>query len=246
MGLSAMVWLSAGAAAVCLLAALLASDIQIEASLKRKQNDDTVRIRVTALFGLVRRQKVMRVLPMGDGAGPVKPFLAFTKTIRKLGPWVTETALRVRCEEFVWVTRIGLGDAASSAIAAGAVWSVKSPLVGVFARLVRMQAMPRLAVLPLFNETRFETDLHGRFSIRTASALAAVFRLVVHIVRSRGGVRRWWKARQNAKRDAQRETQQDPKRDGRRDTERDAKRDDLRETRRNTRRNLQQDAKRNA
>lgn len=201
MGSETVVWLLAGAAAVVGLAAILASDIRVEASLKRKQNDDTVRIRVTALYGLVRWQKVVPVLPAGDGSGDLKPFFAFFKMLRKFGPWVKETALGVRCLDLAWVTRIGLGDAAASAIAAGAVWGIKSPLVGAFTRLVRMQAMPRLAVVPLFNETRFETELTGRFRLRTASALMAAVRLLRHMLRTRGGIRPWRQAGRKKKRE---------------------------------------------
>jgi hypothetical protein len=299
-----------------IVAALLASDVVVETTVKRKQSDDMVRIGVTALFGLVRRQYVITALTWGQGglkviwrmekgsgsgsgspppsepgaadaapsasgaapsgspqadtarteaaqAGtdrPVAPgsardqamppglarsdwngdsvrtdpaqpgagadktdlaarrqarpdpqshstvtidmkkmkksyrkFMAMLKATWEMKEWMAGTARHVRCPELVWVTRIGLGDAAESAVAAGVVWGIKAPLVGWFTRFIRMQRLPQLAVVPLFNEVYFETEFSGSFRIRLGSLLAAIIRLVWRVLRVPGGLRRWRK-----------------------------------------------------
>lgn len=229
----AAVW-PAGIALVAagVLAALLASEISVEVSFKRENHDDTIRLAVTALYGLVRRQVAIPVVKWegagvkvkwgmekgkraaGAGPGPeavqaapmrstkinkrtvaegYRKFVLLLRATHELKKWLAATARRVRCLELAWVTRIGLGDAADTAVAAGAVWSVKAPLVGWLTRHVRMQAVPQLNVVPLFHEAHFAMELRGRFRMRLAAALAALVHLAWRALRIRGGLRRWWK-----------------------------------------------------
>lgn len=124
-------------------------------------------------------------------------FVRLLQATFELKQWMTATLRRVRCQDVVWVTQVGLGDAADSAVAAGVVWSVKAPVVGWVASSVRMMNEPRLAVVPLFNEWHFETVLQGKFRIRLAAALGAAIHLIWRILRIRGGAIRWWKVLAN-------------------------------------------------
>jgi hypothetical protein len=245
MGWVAVLGLLAVVAVAAVLVAVLASDICVKATLRRERSDDMIRICVTALFGLVRRQIVITALTWGDGgvkviwrvekgmdgtppqqgqqpvssppppaSPPDRPdakqhrtvtidmkkikksyrkFYAMLMATRALKAWMADTARRIRCPELVWNTRIGLGDAAESALAAGVVWGFKAPLVGWFTRYVRMQSIPRLAVVPLFNEMYVETEFSGTFRMRAGSLLAALIRLIWRVVRVPGGLRRWRK-----------------------------------------------------
>lgn len=223
---SVTVWLVLAAVAVVVLAAFFMSEIKVEASLKRKNDDDMIRISVVALYGLLRRQMVIPMLMWeGDGvkvkwkmekggeaaaegqqaARPrtvnidqkkvkraYRNFVLLLEATFHLKKWMAATIRNVRCRELVWGTRIGLGDAAASAIAAGVIWSVKAPVIGWFTNLVRMQTMPQLSVVPQFNETNFETVFRGQFHIRVAAALVSLVYLVWRVLRVRGGIRRWW------------------------------------------------------
>lgn len=120
-------------------------------------------------------------------------FVQLMRATLELKKWLAASLRKVRCRDVVWVTQIGLGDAADSAVAAGVVWGVKAPVVGWVASSVRMMNEPRLAVVPLFNEWHFETVVQGKFRIRLATALAVLIHLAWRVLRIRGGIRRWWK-----------------------------------------------------
>lgn len=223
MGWVTAVWLVLAGAVAGLAAALLVSDIKLDVSVKRENEDDTIRLSLVMLFGLVRRQIAIPLLkwegmsvklvmsPSGPSGQPgvsrqtmkidrekvkksYRQFLQLLQATYQLKKWVRDTARRVRCTELVWTTQIGLGDAADTAMAAGAVWGVKSPLVGFVSGVIRLQSMPQLAVMPLFNEMHFETVFRGKFRIRLGAALLSIFRLGWRVLRIRGGLRRWWGA----------------------------------------------------
>ena len=44
--------------------------------------------------------------------------------------WMKQTLAKVECTELKWITRVGVGDAPETAITTGAIWGIKSSLLG--------------------------------------------------------------------------------------------------------------------
>lgn len=90
--------------------------------------------------------------------------------------WITN---RIRFENFYWVTRIGLDDAAATAIAAGGCWAAKSCIA---AALWRRHCCPRvrpfIQVIPEYNQEVFHTDFECIFSVRLGHIIGAGIRLL--------------------------------------------------------------------
>ncbi|RTE10505.1 DUF2953 domain-containing protein, partial [Paenibacillus whitsoniae] len=86
---------------------------------------------------------------------------------------------------------VGLGDAPETAITTGAVWGIKSSLIGFGARYVQMTAKPMVNVVPLYNQKQFATELHMKGRIRMWWVLKAGIRLVVRAAKVKGGLRTW-------------------------------------------------------
>lgn len=108
-----------------------------------------------------------------------------------LHSWSKQTLARMECTRLRWVTQIGLGDAPETAITTGAVWGIKSSLLGFGARYVQMTAKPMVNVVPLYNQKQFATELHMKGRIRMWWALKAGIRLVVRAAKVKGGLRTW-------------------------------------------------------
>lgn len=90
--------------------------------------------------------------------------------------WVTS---KVRFERFYWVTRIGLADAADTAIAVGFFWSVKGYITAaLWHKHYHTAFRPLLKVTPVYNREVFHSDFECIFSVRLGHIIGAVIRLL--------------------------------------------------------------------
>ena len=87
--------------------------------------------------------------------------------------WMKMTLAKVECTELKWITRIGVGDAPETAITTGAVWGIKSSLLGFAIRYVKLAAKPRIDVIPQYNKTQFATEFRFAGRIRVWFAVTA-------------------------------------------------------------------------
>jgi hypothetical protein len=90
--------------------------------------------------------------------------------------WVTD---KIRFERFYWVTRIGLDDAALTAITVGMLWSIKSYIVAtLWHKHCCTRAKPVVRVLPAYNREEFHMDFECIFSVRLGHIIGAGIRLL--------------------------------------------------------------------
>jgi hypothetical protein len=90
--------------------------------------------------------------------------------------WVTD---KIRFERFYWVTRIGLDDAALTAITVGMLWSIKSYIVAaLWHKHCCTRAKPVIRVLPAYNREEFHTDFECIFIVRLGHIIGAGIRLL--------------------------------------------------------------------
>jgi hypothetical protein len=105
--------------------------------------------------------------------------------------WMKMTLAKVECTELKWITRVGLGDAPETAITTGAVWGIKSSLLGFTVRYVKLIAKPRIDVIPQYNEKQFATEFRFAGRIRVWFAVTAGIRLLYRAAKIKGGIRTW-------------------------------------------------------
>lgn len=105
--------------------------------------------------------------------------------------WMKQTLAKVECTELKWITRVGVGDAPETAITTGAVWGIKSSLLGFAVRYVKLTAKPRIDVIPQYNEKQFATEFRFAGRIRVWVAVMAGMRLLYRAAKIKGGIRTW-------------------------------------------------------
>ncbi|MBP1962018.1 DUF2953 domain-containing protein [Paenibacillus aceris] len=105
--------------------------------------------------------------------------------------WTKQTLAKVECTELKWITRVGVGDAPETAITTGAIWGIKSSLLGFTMRYVQVKATPRVDVIPQFNAKHFSTEVRIAGRIRVWYVLFAGVRLMVRASKVKGGIRTW-------------------------------------------------------
>ncbi|MEC0232697.1 DUF2953 domain-containing protein [Paenibacillus alba] len=109
----------------------------------------------------------------------------------QLYSWLKQTLARVECTELKWITRVGVGDAPETAITTGAIWGIKSTLLGFTIRYVKLMTKPRVDVIPQYNQKQFSTEFRFAGRIRVWFALFAGVRLLVRAAKVKGGLRTW-------------------------------------------------------
>ncbi|MDA8352033.1 MAG: DUF2953 domain-containing protein [Firmicutes bacterium] len=102
----------------------------------------------------------------------------------------------VVCEQLIWKSAVGTGDAASTGVVTGIFWGIKSTLIGFAGSYIRWQEAPRLDIEPLFHSEKIETTLDSIIRFRVGHAILAVIHLLIRMIRnSKGGEGNWQSTR---------------------------------------------------
>lgn len=198
------------------------SSIRLKIRFAHREGDDEVTVDARGLYGLIRLRYSVPVIGWGEKglilktetinrigerliAGDdititrekIEQFVQRSKWLlaytARFVEWTKAVMARTVCTELTWVSRIGLGDAADTAIATGVVWGLKTSLLGLLFRHIRLQARPSLSVQPQFNRMQFTTEGVCVLKLRVAYALYAIFLLLHRILRVKGGLKAWRK-----------------------------------------------------
>lgn len=111
---------------------------------------------------------------------------------RGLKKWMNTTLRRITLVSMEWSTNVALTDAAHTATLTGALWALKSTLIGWLSYRVSLQQRPKLFVVPVFGSCPlFSTELNCTAEIRLGNAVYAGMVLVVRVLKVKGGVKKW-------------------------------------------------------
>lgn len=99
--------------------------------------------------------------------------------------FLVRLAQRTFWHRITWTTRVGLGDAATTAILAGAVWGVKAGVALAIRRWLRLApGQPEYQVVPVFADRETTSLIVGSGTIRAGHVVGAVLILVVEVGRA--------------------------------------------------------------
>lgn len=119
--------------------------------------------------------------------------------VREFTDWLHHTLMHVKCSEFRWDTRLGIGDAAQTAMATGTLWAVKSTLFGYIFQYVHLETKPKLTIQPQYNQMEFSTEFSCRANIRIGFLFYSMLLLAWRIMKTERGLITWTKALFRAK-----------------------------------------------
>lgn len=122
----------------------------------------------------------------------VKKLLEFINRIKLRAHDLQEVAKftlsKFKCEQFEWYTRVGVGDAASTAMVTGLFWGVKTTLIGVITRYITLRTTPRINVVPAYYSTEVDTRFLCIFRYRIGNSIIAVVRILFKLIKGREGI----------------------------------------------------------
>lgn len=111
---------------------------------------------------------------------------------RGLKKWMASTLKHISFHKLDWSTNVGLQDAAHTATLTGALWGLKTTLIGWLSCYIRLRQRPRLFVVPVFDKPpQFVTEIEMSGEIRLARALYAGFVLIARVLKVQGGFKKW-------------------------------------------------------
>jgi hypothetical protein len=197
----------------------MASHITVQVYASRRKNNDHIQVDVKALFGIVKLRFKIPILQFKgmlkgldlqtqqtgtgvqkDGKTHITPqkmkesvhdLDQLIKHTFQFSKWVKSLLSHIKCNKLRWDTRIGVGDAAQTAVATGVIWGLKASLIGYICQYIRLETNPRIYVSPQFNDTHFSTEALCIANIRTGYAISAGLLLLYRIVRVKGGLKTW-------------------------------------------------------
>jgi hypothetical protein len=105
--------------------------------------------------------------------------------------WLKDTLKHIHCTRIFWKTEVGVGDAPETAVTTGMVWGLKTSLLAVVFRFIKLDAQPELHVVPQFNQTKFTTQLLLLAYIRVFHILAACLYLLYRVFKVKNGLKTW-------------------------------------------------------
>lgn len=85
---------------------------------------------------------------------------------------------KVAIKKFEWETLIGVGDAAYTAIAAGALWTMKGSIISLLSHYLQLKEMPKLSITPHFQAAVIQTRLTCMIQFRIGHAILAGLKLI--------------------------------------------------------------------
>ncbi|WP_019536711.1 DUF2953 domain-containing protein [Paenibacillus ginsengihumi] len=215
-----MVWWWAAGIVIVLIGLLLASDVRLRLDARRLHNNDHYEVELRALYGLIRRkygvpmisaasfglelkteqinrrsEQLMREnkrkVTLEQIQTAIERFRHLLQHTPDFYQWLRDTLRHVHCMRMEWKTGIGAGHAPETAFAAGMIWGLKTSLLSYIFRFIRLDAQPKLQVMPCFNELRLTTEAEAHFRIRIIYLFQSMFILLFRVLKVKGGLKAW-------------------------------------------------------
>ncbi|HEX6922638.1 MAG TPA: DUF2953 domain-containing protein [Bacillales bacterium] len=108
----------------------------------------------------------------------IRKFHRLLRNIEGLNRIIKRFLSRITVSRFEWHSRFGLGDAAWTGMATGAVWAVKGNIIGLITHYMQLVVEPDLSVEPVWQADYSETDLSCMISFRVGQAMGAGLQIV--------------------------------------------------------------------
>lgn len=80
---------------------------------------------------------------------------------------------QIKILQFIWVTEIGTGDAASTGIATGCGWALKGNVLAIMRQLFNLRTKPRIQVYANFQNPVIRTNFHCMFQVKVGQTILA-------------------------------------------------------------------------
>ncbi len=205
-------WLTLGAVLLVALLVLLAavSLVRIRIRYAHSGSRDQMIVIVRALYGAYRYRVIIPGMMIKGRnfmyekksshhfAGKSKLNMPKTNVglswifrLREFRPMLRGIMKKVECTRYRLDFRVGTGDAPSTAVLSGVLWTVYGCAVAITGEWVRLRTRPYGEVMPVYREPEFSVVWEADFRFRAGPMLAAVLRTAIRHMPLRDTVKQW-------------------------------------------------------
>ncbi|PAV30146.1 hypothetical protein CIL05_06680 [Virgibacillus profundi] len=172
---------------IFLFLVLLFSRINITFNYTYSQNENMLLISVSIFRLKVFRKNVNLKDKNKNGADIFDDltFDSFPKEIKNMVQQIkalnnTATLLlkNIQIHKLKWITGGGTGNADTTGIVSGGVWTLKGALIGLLAGKVRLKCKPIINIIPHFQARYIQTNFDCIVSIRLGQAIYALLKVM--------------------------------------------------------------------
>jgi hypothetical protein len=108
-------------------------------------------------------------------------YLMFQNTlrhVRNLYRILAQFLKKIKISHLEWHSAVGLGEASSSAVAAGTVWGIKGIVLQLINTFFRLKGTPSISVVPVFQGMHSETRLSCMVSFKIGHAIVVMLKIL--------------------------------------------------------------------
>jgi len=95
----------------------------------------------------------------------------------------------VYIEKYRWETKIGVGEPMETGVLVGIAWSIKSSILGIVSKFVRLRGKPFVNINPDFDHELFQTHFECIVRFRVGNVILTGIRILTKYVK--GGRKKW-------------------------------------------------------
>lgn len=182
-----MIWILIVLSFFLLIAAVLYSRINVTFSYHYTQEEHILSVKV-AIYKLKIIKKRINLseeisTPKNKEQRPkFDTFQARLKHIfqqlKSLNDSANQLLAYIQIQQLNWQTNGGTGEAGTTGIASGGVWTIKGIIIGFLAEKAMLKCKPNLAVQPHFQLPFFQTKIDCIVSVRLGQAIYALFMMM--------------------------------------------------------------------
>lgn len=184
-----------------LLILIILTKLTILVQYYHHNDNDDLRLEFRIWFGLIKYKKHIPLIKIDDNSPSIvvkdetsdkktnqftpDDFLTNLKNSKELLKHVIGMNVIVRnffrkvsIKKFEWHSLIGIGDAAYTGMATGALWGIKGGIIGLLSHFLKLKEMPHLTVTPHFQAAVIQTQFTCMFQFRIGQAILAGLKLI--------------------------------------------------------------------
>ncbi|TFJ92551.1 DUF2953 domain-containing protein [Lentibacillus salicampi] len=164
---------------------ILYSRIKVVSSITLNQEKQTIRI--TCYFYRIRllersidlTEETDQTLSFQETSSLLhKASRDFVQKIKDFHQAATLILERLQVHEIAWKTDVGTGQAHTTGMAAGGIWSTKGAVLGVLSAKSHLHCKPSIVVTPLYNQKWIGSTFDCMISIRAGQAIYALLKII--------------------------------------------------------------------
>lgn len=140
--------------------------------------DHSVKLREEMQSSIGKKKEKKKKVSFKQLKNQYESFQKTLKHVQNLYRILAQFLKKMKVSHVQWHSAIGLGEASSTAVAAGTVWSIKGIVLQLINTFFRLKGTPSISVVPVFQGLHSETRLSCMVSFKIGHAIVVMLKIL--------------------------------------------------------------------